>query len=163
MFRDFMRDMLRGQKPAAELLEKGQNLGLSLVSSCYEMVIFHFDIADGESERLHMGCVRLLQDMEISLYYFHVFDGLVLVLTGNDRVQLKEEAYRINMIFRHELMELSPFITVIIGRVFSRFSQISQQFLSAESLMKKIWQSSSGRVVDMDDAADMVAGLTRPA
>ena len=93
------------------------------------------------------------------LYDFTAMDQLTLLCCGNDEEALNERAYGLTRILRHELRELCPVITTVIGQCVHRLGAISEAYGAAAGLLKKIGGVSAGQVISVNDTAQITADI----
>ena len=155
----FMQQMLYGGLHTSTLLEKAHVLKLDVVKPCYQPVLFFF----GHEEmdwRLLQNAVRSLMDrLGNPLYFFSEASMLTVLLDGRDQDSLSENVYQFIAILRHELKEICPIITTVVGHAVQRLSAVCQAYRTAADLLRKVSDVSAGQVVDASDAAQIAAQI----
>lgn len=159
----YMQQLLYGSADTGVLLERARTLGLEVVFPCYQPVLFYFESGSAD-HRLRRGVVlRALEQLNIRLYYFHDTSQMTLLACGADAETLNEQAYQIINILRHELREICPAVTAVIGSAVQRLSAIAPAYRAAEDLLKKASGLSAGSVIDISDTAQMTAEIVQSA
>jgi len=153
----FMRQLLYGGAAAGTLLERARALGMDIVRSHYQTILFSFDYEETDRRLLQVAAENLLERLQIPLYYLSESSQLTLLLYGSDASQLNEQAYQCIGILRHELKDLCPTITVAIGSAVQRISAISDAHKAAADVLKKVSSVSAGQVIDINDTAQITA------
>ncbi len=155
----FMRQLLYGGADASQLIERARALNISLISPCYQAVLFSFDDGGTDARLLRSQAIRLINEANAPLYYFNEPDKLTLLLSGADTESLNEETYRIINIIRHELKETCPVVTAVISNAVRRLGAVKDAYLTANSLLKKAVALSPGRIVDANDTAQITENI----
>ena len=154
----FMQQLLYGRLHTSTLLEKARSLRLDVVSPFYQPVLFSFGVPE-DAGTLHISVQNLLEHMELPLYCFTESNLLTVLLDGQDAGSLNERIYQFNAILRHELREICPQITTVIGSAVQRLSAVGEAYRTASDLLKKVYGLSLGQVVDVNDASQIVAEM----
>jgi len=155
----FMRQLLHGGMATASLLERARSLKLDVVHACYQTVLFSFDCEELSQQLLQVAVQNLLVRLRMELYYLGDNGQLALVLCGSDPKSLNEHVYQTIHIVRHELRELCPVITTVIGSAVQRLSAISDACRTASGLLQKVSSVSAGQVIDVNDTAQITAEI----
>ncbi len=151
----FMQKLLFGGLNTAMLLEKARALKLDIVSPCYQPVLFSFAKEEAERKFSQIPIVNLLEQMKLPLYYFSEYRMLVVVCPGQDSETVGEFVYRLIAIMRHELREMCPVITCVVGESVQRLSMVSQAYKTAADLMRKAESVAVGLVADVNDTKQL--------
>jgi len=155
----FMQELLYGGLNTATLLEKARSLGLDVVRPYYQLVLFSFSAEEFDYQTSRFAVQNLLQQLNMPLYYFNESNQLTVLCYGQDTESLSEEVYQFINIFRHEMKELCTTITTMVGSVVQRLSGVCKAYKAASDLLKKIYGTSLGQVVDVNDAAQITAEM----
>lgn len=154
----FVRQLLHGGANVGTLLERARSLQLDILRACYQTVLFSFD-SETDHQLLLVALQNVLRSLKIDLYYLGETSQLTLVLCGSDAGALNEQVYQTIHILRHELRELCPLITIVIGSVVTRLSSVCDAYRTAAGLLKKVSSVSSGQVIDANDTAQITAEI----
>ncbi|MBR3763013.1 MAG: response regulator [Clostridia bacterium] len=154
----FMQQLLYGGLHTSTLLEKARSLRLDVLKPLYQPVLFSFG-APVDHALLQISVRNLMERMELPLYCFSESNVLTVLLDGQDAQSLTERVYQFNAILRHEVQEVSPVITTVVGSIVQRLSAVGQAYHTASDLLKKVFGVSLGQVVDVNDAAQIVAEM----
>lgn len=154
----FMQQLLYGGLHTSTLLDKARALGLDVVSPCYQLVLFSFwQVTDSH---LLQGTVQhLMEKQNMPLHYFTESNQLTVLCGGQDAASLSERVYQFIAIVRHELRELCPTVTTVVGSVVHRLSAVCQAYRTAADLLNKLCGASLGQVVEVSDAAQISAEM----
>ena len=155
----FMQQLLYGGLHTSTLLERAHALKLDIVSPCYQLVLFSFGQEDPDHRLLQISVRNLLERLNFPLYYFSEANLLTVLCDGRDQASLSERVYQFIAILRHELRELCPTITTVVGNQVQRLSAVCQAYRTASDLLRKVYGVSSGQVVDVSDAAQIAAEM----
>jgi len=155
----FMQQLLYGGLHTSTLLERAHALKLDVVSPCYQLVLFSFGPEEPDYRLLQISVRNLLERLEIPLYFFGEVNQLTVLCDGRDQESLNENVYQFIAILRHELRELCPTITVVVGHAVQRLSAVCQSYRTAADLLRKMYGVSVGQVVDVSDAAQIAAEM----
>ena len=155
----FMQQRLYGGLHTSTLLERARALKLDLVKPCYQLVLFSFSAEDFDYQTTRIAVQNLLQQLNMPLYYFNESNLLTVLCYGQDTASLNEQVYQFINILRHDLKELCPTITTVVGSVEQRLSGVCHAYNTASNLLKKIYGMSVGQVVDINDTAQIAAEM----
>lgn len=155
----FMRQLLYGGVDTAHLLERARALELDAVHPLYQIVLFYFDDDIAGHKPLHPKITALWKDGKASLYFWNGADQLAVILHAATREVLNEETYRFINIVRHEMKDLSPVITTLVGNVVERISAIKDAYGTAEAMLKKVHSVSAGQVIDINDTTQITTDI----
>ena len=154
----FMQQLLYGGLHTSTLLEKARALKMDVVSPCYQLVLFSFG-QETDYRLLQISVQNLMERLQMPLHYFTEPSQLTVLCDGQDAGQLSERVYQFIAILRHELREISPEITTVVGSVVQRLSAVCHAYRTAADLLKKVADVSAGQVVDVSDAAQIAAEM----
>ena len=155
----FMQQLLYGGLHTSTLLERAHALRLDVVSPCYQLVLFSFGPEQLDYRLLQITVRNLLERLNFPLYFFSEANLLTVLCDGRDQASLSESVYQFIAILRHELRELSPTITTVVGNPVQRLSAVCQAYRTASDLLRKVYGVSAGQVVDVSDAAQIAAEM----
>lgn len=155
----FMRLLLFDGADTGTLLEQSRSLGLDMVRANYLVAVCFFDGPEAGWNQLRQRTEKLLAGEEQVLYEFTGEDQLTLLLYDNSAEAMDERAYRLIGILRHELRDLCPVITTVIGHPVQRLGAISEAYRTAAGLLKRVGAVSAGQVIDIADAAQVTADM----
>ena len=161
----FMQQLLHGSLNTATLLERARALELDVVRPVYQPVLFYFGSEELNRQQLHIAVQNLMEQQNLPLYYFSESNQLTVLCYGQDRESLQEDVYQFINILRHELREACPVITAVVGSAVQRLSAVCQAYRAASDLLRRVYAVAAGQVVDVNDAAQIVAemiGLSDP-
>ena len=157
MRQQFARELLFGGPDTETLLEKARSLGMDIVRPHYLATVCGFDQQSPDTGRIR-NVVEQVMEKEAeadTLYVFTDADQMTLLTYGNDEEALNERAYRLMNILRHELKELCPVITAVVGSCAHRLGEISETYKAAASLLKQVGGVSAGQIVNIGDTAQI--------
>ncbi len=155
----YMQQLLYGGLHTSTLLERAHALKLDVVSPCYQLVLFSFGPEELDHHLLQLSVRALLERLDIPLYFFGEANQLTVLCDGRDQETLSEKVYQFIAILRHELRELCPTITTVVGHPVQRLSTVCQAYRTAADLLRKVYGVSLGQVVDVNDAAQIAAEM----
>lgn len=155
--RNFIRRLFAGQSDTGQLLDKAGTLGLDIVRSHYQAVLFSFDCS--EKQGLFEHLTGLLAAQEIELYCFTLPRTLSVLFCDNDLQTLSDRVYRFIGILRHEMQLISNSITVVTSPVAERLSMISSIFEAASDLLERARIAAPNQVIDAQDTAQLAMGF----
>lgn len=155
----FMQQLLYGGLDTATLLERARALQLDVVRPYYQPVLFSFGSEDADHHLSRIAVRNLLEQQGLPLYYFGDANQLTVLCYGQDTESLSSQVYQFINILRHEMKEMCPAITTVVGNVVQRLSTVSQAYKTAADLLKKVYGVSVGQVVDVNDTAQITAEM----
>lgn len=155
----FMQQLFFGGAPTSQLLERANSLGIELVHPFYQVVLFHFETANSQSNSWQQKITEALHGKPSVLYYFNGPDELALLVYAKKQDKLTETVYRYVNILRHELQGEHLFTTTLVGNIVQRVSAIKDAFSTAAAMLKKIQTVSAGKVVDINDTAQIAVDV----
>ena len=157
----FTRDLLFGGADTEKLLERARKLNMDIVRPHYLTTVCYFDHPNPDSARIR-NVVQQVMDQETEediLYMFPEPDILAVLGCGNDEEALNESAYRLVNILRHELRELCPVITAVVGACAHRLGAVGDAYKAAAGMLKRVGGISAGQVVNIGDTAQIAADI----
>lgn len=154
----FMQQLLYGGLHTSTLLEKARALKIDVVCPCYQLVLFSFgQVAD--SHLLQVSVQHLMDKQGMPLHYFTESNQFTVLCGERDAEALGERVYQFIAIVRHELRELCPTITTVVGSMVHRLSAVCHAYRTASDLLNKLCGVSLGQVVEVSDAAQISAEM----
>ncbi len=157
----FMQQLLYDGSDINGLLERAQLLKLDIVRSCYLIAVCSFDSPDTDHRAIRNAALKVLMDTGFPLYYFNDADQMTLLACDNDSEALNERMYRLISILRHELHDLCPVITTVIGNEAQRLGAICDAYKKASSLLKTVSGVAAGMVINAKDTSQVTADIIR--
>ncbi len=155
----FMRQLLHGSADTNVLISRARTLEVPVLHPYYQVVLMSFDGQSVDHRLLRARATALAGELAIPLYYFNEADRLTLLLGGVKTDALNEDTYRVIAIFRHELCEICPVITTVVGNTVSRVSAVPSAYATAKDLLDKAAGMATGRVIDANDTAQITVEL----
>ena len=155
----FTQQLLYGGTDTGTLLEQARILKLDIIRSCYLVSICQLDTLDPDQTSLVNIVQNVLSGLDQVLYYFNSADQLTLLLCDNDEQNLNERTYRALQILKHELMDICPVITAVIGSSVQRLGAIAGSHKEALNLLKRIGTVRSGQIINVNDTARITADI----
>ena len=161
MRQQFARELLFGGTDTETLLERARSLNMDIVRPHYLAAVCSFDQPNPDMGRIRTAVEQVMENEaeEDTLYVFTAGDEMTLLTYGNDEEVLNERAYRLMNILRHELKELCPVITAVVGRCAHRLGEISETYRAAAGLLKQAGGMSAGQVLNIGDTAQIAANI----
>ena len=157
----YMQELLFGGGDTSALLERARALELNVVHACYQPVLMNFEGEEVDARALHSTLRRVLEQRGLALYCFHDASRMTLLACGADAQALNEDIYQTINIIRHEVRELCPVVTTVIGSPVQRLSAIPTAYRAAEDLLKKVSGMAAGTVIDINDSAQLTVELAQ--
>lgn len=157
----FMKEMLYGSTDTAELLEKARQLELDIVSPLYKPVLFAFEGDDADQRQMQNVLTHVFAQLDIPLYAIIDRERTAVLLKGSETEALTELAWQTASVIRHEVRELCPTVTVVIGETVKRISEINPAYKSAVDLLRKATANAAGTVIDIGDAVQLTENIIR--
>ena len=158
--RQWLEQLLYDRPDLDSLLEKAQGLGLDVVKTHYLVTIFSFDSSDADPYRLKAAVRKTMEETGCGLYHFNSSDQLTLLSCDNDAEALNERVYQLAAILRHELKDLCPVVTAVIGPKAQRLGAVSEACHAAAGLMRAVRNLCAGKVINMNDPAPVTPEIT---
>ena len=155
----FMQQLLYGGTETDVLLEQAATLKLDMIRSYYLVSVCQFETSDQDHGRLVSIVQNVLHDREPVLYFFNAADQLTLLLCENNEEELNEQTYQILQILKHELQDVSPVVTVVIGETVQRIGSIARSHKKAVDLLKHARGLAAGQILHVDDTVQLTADV----
>ena len=155
----FTQQLVFGEADTGTLLEQAHVLKLDILKGFYQVSIFQFDIHEKDQNRLISIIRKLLSDRDQVLYYFNAADRLTLLLCGNDAQDLNERTYQAVQIIRHELKDICPVITTVIGNTVQRIGSIAGAHKNAVNMLNRVGNISAGQIISVDDTTQITMDI----
>lgn len=155
----FMQQLLYGGTETGALLEQAGTLKLDIIRPYYLVSVCQFETSDQDHGRLVNIVQNVLRGREQILYYFNAADQLTLVLCENTRDELNEQMYQILQILKHELQDVSPVATAVIGDPVQRIGAIARSHTETLDLLKHVSGISAGQILHLNDTVQLTADI----
>lgn len=155
----FMQQLLHGSAEVGALLDRARALELDIVRPCYQVTLFGMEGEELDWQTAQMAARHVLEDLGLPLYHFSEAGRMAVLFYGVDNEEIYEQVYQTNNILRHELKEICPSMTTVVGSVVRRLSGVSDAYRTAADLMKKVIGVSAGQVIDVNDTAQVMAEI----
>ena len=155
----FVRQLLFERTELGAVLEQARTLNMDIVRTNYLVTVCYFDTQSADMKRLYALVQEALAREEDILYDFTAPDQLVLLAYGGSEEALNERIYRLVNIIRHEVKELCPVVTAVVGSAVQRLGAIADSYKAAADLLKKVSGVSAGQVVNVSDTAQITADI----
>ena len=155
----FVRQLLFERTELGAVLEQARTLNMDIVRTNYLVTVCYFDTQSADMKRLYALVQEALTREEDILYDFTAPDQLVLLAYGGSEEALNERIYRLVNIIRHEVKELCPVVTAVVGSAVQRLGAIADSYKAAADLLKKVSGVSAGQVVNVSDTAQITADI----
>ncbi|MBQ6175234.1 MAG: helix-turn-helix domain-containing protein [Clostridia bacterium] len=155
----FTRQLLFDGADAATLIEQARTLDLDIIRACYQVTVCLFDAQDPDQKLLRLRVEQIMSVEEQTLYEFTAEDQLAILVCEGSEEALDERMYRLIGILKHELRDLCPVITAVIGTSVRRLAAISSSYRAAASLLKRVSTVSAGQVINAADTVQVAADI----
>ena len=155
----FMQQLLYGGTGTDVLLEQASMLKLDIIRPYYLVSVCQFETGGQDHGRLAGIVQNVLGGREQVLYFFNAADQLTLLLCENNEEELNEQTYQILQILKHELQDLCPVITVVIGEPVQRIGSIARSHREAVDLLKHVGGISAGQILYAGDTGQLTADV----
>ena len=155
----FTRELLFGGTDTGELLEQARSLNLDIVRPHYLTAVCSFDQQNPDTGRIRNIVQQVMKNETDMLYVFTAADQMALLVCGNDEEALNERVYWLMNILRHELREVCPVITAVVGNCAHRLGEISETYKAAASLLRQVGGVSPGQIINIGDTAQITENI----
>ena len=155
----FAQQLLYGGTDTGTLLEQAYTLKLDIVRAYYLVSVCQFEPLDQYQGSLLNLVENALGELDQVLYYFNAADQLTLLICDNNEQDLNERVYQVIQILKHQLKDVSPVITTVIGNPVQRLGSIAEVHKNAVNLLKRVSVISAGQVIRTDDTAQLTADI----
>lgn len=155
----FTQQLLYGGTDTAALLDQARTLQLDIVRSCYLVSVCQLDAPAAGRKELVGAVKSILPELENALCYFNAADQLTLLLCDNDQEELTERTYQAIQIIRHELKDICPVITAVVGDPVQRLGAIADSHKDAVRLLKRVSGIAPGQVISVQDNPRITADI----
>ena len=159
MTQQFLRELLFGGADTGGLLERARTLNMDIVRPHYLVTVCNFDQKSPDTGRIRNTVQQVMENEAETLYMFSAADQIALLAWGSDEEALNERVYRLMNILRHELQELCPVLTAVVGKCAHRLGEISESYKAAASLLRQVGGVSAGQIVNIGDTAQITENI----
>lgn len=159
LYQRFMHQLLFGGTNTSQLLERATSLGLDILHPFYQIVLFHFELTGRQSEGWQQRIAEATEDRRSALECFLGSDKLALLVYAKSKEELNERTYRLVNIVLHAFGNEGMVITTLVGNIAQRVSTIKDAYDATEAMLKKVLAVSAGRVIDINDTAQITTGI----
>ena len=156
-----IRQLLYGEMDTGELLEKTRTLKMDIVRSHYLPAVLSLERPGVNPGLLQSTAKKAADSVGDILYDLNSADQMTILAYDNDPEQLDEKVYRFIGIFKHELTDVCPVITTVVGRETQRLGGISESCETAARLLKTVGGVAAGKVINVADTAQMTADIVQ--
>ena len=157
----FAQQLLYGEIDTGTLLEQARTLKLDIIRPYYQVSVCQFDTRIPDQTSLISIVKNTLSGPDQLLYYFNAADQLTILFCDNDEQSLNERTYQVIQILKHELKDICPVVTTVIGTTVQRLGSIAVSHKNAISLLKRISVICAGQVVNANDTAQITADVVQ--
>ena len=157
----FMRQILYGEADTGTLLERMQRLKMDIMRTHYMVAVCSFDSPNIDHRILENTVEKVLNETDTLMYYFNNQDRMTILAYDNDPEVLNERVYQFLNILRHELQDICPVITTVIGSDVQRLGEIPESFKTATGLLRTVSGVAAGQVINVKDTAQLAADIFR--
>ena len=157
----FMQQLLYGGTETGALLEQAGTLKLDIIRSYYLVSVCQFETRNPDHGSLVNIVQNVLHGRDQVLYFFNAADQLTLVLCENNEDVLNEQMYQILQILKHELQDVSPVVTAVIGDPVQRIGAIAGSHKETLDLLKHVSGISAGQILHLTDTVQLTADIIR--
>ena len=153
----FLSRVVDGDILFSEALEKAEQHGISLVSKYYCVC----SIVPGESDQIKgirfiLG--KLFEHDEDVIWFMSGSEQAKLILKGGDQSSLLEKAYETAQNIKHEMIRgINIDVTIGIGTVVSRLSELPGSYKSAKTAVKRFSELAHGQIGGINDIHESTA------
>ncbi|MGH0051968.1 MAG: response regulator [Sphaerochaetaceae bacterium] len=159
----FLEQVCSGEITADETLHRAEELKINILAKRYVVLVARFTGERGGSSRQAIASkVKfMLVDNHDVLYFFSGVDTIILIIKGDEDIDVTEKAYRVAQTLKHEVEDDgTTLLTVSISSVASRISAIRDTFYEAFVLLKTFGQTSQGHILGAGDIERIDSSVT---
>lgn len=150
--------LLTGQLNAMEIMEGSKDMGMDLHADSYVVMMAQCSrFADKyvPYSRIHLVLNRVIEARDDVFYYSQSMDKYILLIKNTRGLDMEDPLYSLAQAIKHEAeSKLCCQISLGIGSVVERASDISASFNDADLVLRQILQSGVSQIVGIDDLRD---------
>ena len=155
--KEFLNNLVHGSEDAEDVMVKSQELGISLISRFYKVLISRIQSRTGNTENQQEAC-SLLNSYSAAWQqaecFFHHSNLLVCIFKGASQEELDESIFHAAEAIGH-IATKNDDCTVLtaIGKTVDHLSQLQLSYEDAKHLLELGNESGQNRIISSDDLA----------
>ena len=156
--KEFLNNLVHGSENAEDVMTKSQELGISLISRFYKVLISRIQSSSGNIQNQQEAC-SLLNSYSAAWQqaecFFHHSNLLVCIFKGSTRDELDESIFHAAEAIGH-IATKNDDCTVLsaIGKTVEHLSQLQFSYEDAKHLLELGNEGGKNRIVSSDDIAE---------
>ena len=156
--KEFLNNLVHGSENAEDVMTKSQELGISLISRFYKVLISRIQSSSGNIQNQQEAC-SLLNSYSAAWQqaecFFHHSNLLVCIFKGSTKDELDESIFHAAEAIGH-IATKNDDCTVLsaIGKTVEHLSQLQFSYEDAKHLLELGNEGGKNRIVSSDDIAE---------
>lgn len=152
----FLGEIIRNKLPISELIDRGKELGISLVASVYNFMmikIFPRDTLEGEAYKKLLSRANELaesaaQDCDKITVFYRMTEGYVVLFSGQDESELKQLGKKYLSVLSEKIKKEAAMDYFIgVGKPVYRLHQLSVSYETANEAFSRQFSENKNTIV----------------
>ena len=153
--KEFLNNLVHGAADTNTVMQKCAELGISLISRYYKVLISRIESRSGNTQNQQEACSLLNSYSEAinqAVSFFHHSNLLVCIFKGSTQAELDDNAFRAAETIGH-IVTKNADCTVLtaIGKTVEHLSQLKISYEDAKQILEIENKDSQNRIISSDD------------
>ena len=153
--KEFLNNLVHGAADTNTVMQKCGELGISLISRYYKVLISRIESRSGNTQNQQEACSLLNSYSEAinqAVSFFHHSNLLVCIFKGSTQAELDDNAFRAAETIGH-IVTKNADCTVLtaIGKTVEHLSQLKISYEDAKQILEIENKDSQNRIISSDD------------
>lgn len=160
--KEFLNNLVHGSADTNTVMQKCAELGISLISRYYKVLISRIESKTGNTKNQQEAC-SLLNSYSAAINeavsFFHHSNLLVCIFKGSTQSELDDNTFRAAETISH-IATKNDDCTVLtaIGKTVEHLSQLKESYDDAKRILQAGSTSKENRIISSDDLAETETG-----
>ncbi len=160
--KDFLNNLVHGSADTDTVMQKCSQLGISLISRYYKVLISRIESKTGNTKNQQEAC-SLLNSYSAAINeavsFFHHSNLLVCIFKGSTQSELDDNSFRAAETISH-IATKNDDCTVLtaIGKTVEHLSQLKESYDDAKKILQINSKSQENRIISSDDLTETETG-----
>ena len=162
--KEFLNNLVHGAADTNTVMQKCAELGISLISRYYKVLISRIESRSGNTQNQQEACSLLNSYSEAinqAVSFFHHSNLLVCIFKGSTQAELDDNAFRAAETIGH-IVTKNADCTVLtaIGKTVEHLSQLKISYEDAKQILEIENKDSQNRIISSDDLDEPAGTIT---
>ncbi|MBO4728602.1 MAG: response regulator [Spirochaetaceae bacterium] len=153
--KEFLNNLVHGAADTNTVMQKCAELGISLISRYYKVLISRIESRSGNTQNQQEACSLLNSYSEAinqAVSFFHHSNLLVCIFKGSTQAELDDNAFRAAETIGHIVTKNADCsVLTAIGKTVEHLSQLKISYEDAKQILEIENKDSQNRIISSDD------------